>query len=205
MKKTLSSLSLNPCLLNAEYAVRGHVPQKAAMLKADLLKNPGKYPFDSLLECHLGNPMALGQKYLSFGRQVMDLVLNPHRANPQKSSYHPDVVKRAQSYLKQTGRSIGAFGYPNGMPWARESAARFVERRDGVSPRVSPDEVLLANGAACAISAIMSILIDGPRAGIMIPIPQYPLYSATIDLLQGQQVGYYLTEDAGWELNVAEL
>jgi aspartate/methionine/tyrosine aminotransferase len=37
------------------------------------------------------------------------------------------------------------------------------------------------------------------------PIPQYPLYSATIDLLQGQKVGYYLDEDAGWELNVQAL
>lgn len=39
----------------------------------------------------------------------------------------------------------------------------------------------------------------------MIPIPQYPLYSATIDLLGGQKVGYYLDESQNWSLNIREL
>lgn len=39
----------------------------------------------------------------------------------------------------------------------------------------------------------------------MIPIPQYPIYSATIDLLGGHQVGYYLDEKRGWDLNMKEL
>jgi alanine transaminase len=39
----------------------------------------------------------------------------------------------------------------------------------------------------------------------MIPIPQYPIYSATLDLLGGQKVGYYLDEKNRWDLNVAEL
>lgn len=40
---------------------------------------------------------------------------------------------------------------------------------------------------------------------MLIPIPQYPIYSATIDLLGGQQVGYYLNEEEGWDLNIDEL
>jgi aspartate/methionine/tyrosine aminotransferase len=35
----------------------------------------------------------------------------------------------------------------------------------------------------------------------MIPIPQYPLYSASLSLYGGKQIGYYLDEQAGWELN----
>ena len=35
----------------------------------------------------------------------------------------------------------------------------------------------------------------------MIPIPQYPLYSATLTLYGGQQIGYYLDEENGWQLN----
>lgn len=42
-------------------------------------------------------------------------------------------------------------------------------------------------------------------SGIMIPIPQYPIYSATIDRFGGTQVGYYLDENKGWNMNVAEL
>ena len=43
------------------------------------------------------------------------------------------------------------------------------------------------------------------HSGVMIPIPQYPIYSATIDALNGQKVGYYLDEEAAWELNMEEL
>lgn len=43
------------------------------------------------------------------------------------------------------------------------------------------------------------------NSGVMIPIPQYPIYSATLDLLGGQKVGYFLDEDNKWDLNMAEL
>ncbi len=31
----------------------------------------------------------------------------------------------------------------------------------------------------------------------MIPIPQYPLYSASLPLYGGKQIGYYLDEQSG--------
>jgi alanine transaminase len=39
----------------------------------------------------------------------------------------------------------------------------------------------------------------------MIPIPQYPLYSATITLDVGSDAPYYLDEDKNWGLDVIEL
>jgi aspartate/methionine/tyrosine aminotransferase len=39
----------------------------------------------------------------------------------------------------------------------------------------------------------------------MIPIPQYPLYSASIVEYNMEQAGYYLDEDNDWGLDVAEL
>ena len=42
--------------------------------------------------------------------------------------------------------------------------------------------------------------MPGPQDGIMIPIPQYPLYSATITLYEGKQVHYYLDEANDWKL-----
>lgn len=39
----------------------------------------------------------------------------------------------------------------------------------------------------------------------MIPIPQYPIYSATIDQFGGHKVSYYLDEKHGWDLNLQEL
>ena len=39
----------------------------------------------------------------------------------------------------------------------------------------------------------------------MIPIPQYPLYSAAISLYQGHAAPYYLNEERGWQLDLEEL
>merc|ERR1719454_1509876 len=39
----------------------------------------------------------------------------------------------------------------------------------------------------------------------MLPIPQYPLYSASLAEYNMEQVGYYLVEERGWALDLAEL
>lgn len=41
--------------------------------------------------------------------------------------------------------------------------------------------------------------------GVMIPIPQYPLYSASLAEFGMNQVGYYLDEERNWGLDVSEL
>jgi aspartate/methionine/tyrosine aminotransferase len=46
----------------------------------------------------------------------------------------------------------------------------------------------------------MELLITGPQDGVMIPIPQYPLYSATVKRCGGVQVNYYPEEDSDWAL-----
>jgi alanine transaminase len=39
----------------------------------------------------------------------------------------------------------------------------------------------------------------------MIPVPQYPLYSATLAEYGAYQIEYYLDEDNNWALNIDEL
>lgn len=48
---------------------------------------------------------------------------------------------------------------------------------------------------------ISSSIITDFNDGIMIPIPQYPLYSATTTLYGGSMVPYYLNEETGWQLD----
>jgi alanine transaminase len=51
---------------------------------------------------------------------------------------------------------------------------------------------------------IIQMLISNPNDSIMIPIPQYPLYSASVALNGGNIVPYYLNEEKGWQLDIAE-
>lgn len=46
---------------------------------------------------------------------------------------------------------------------------------------------------------------NGKKSGIMIPIPQYPLYSATLAEYGMHQINYYLDEDNEWALSIKEL
>jgi aspartate/methionine/tyrosine aminotransferase len=70
---------------------------------------------------------------------------------------------------------------------------------------VDPEAIYLTDGASKGVQGALRILISGPRDGIMIPIPQYPLYSATVTLYEGKQVGYYLDEAHDWKLSEAML
>lgn len=54
----------------------------------------------------------------------------------------------------------------------------------------------------------MEFLLNSPNqkpAGFMIPIPQYPFYSANITKFSAHPIGYYLDEENNWALAVNEL
>ena len=62
----------------------------------------------------------------------------------------------------------------------------------------NPENIFLTGGASQGVNFVIDALIAQPIDGIMIPIPQYPLYSATIKKAGGVQVNYYPDEDSGW-------
>lgn len=55
---------------------------------------------------------------------------------------------------------------------------------------------------------MLKLLVCGDgttRTGVMISIPQYPLYSAALAELGAVQVNYYLNEEKCWSLDISEL
>merc|ERR1711962_1114818 len=83
------------------------------------------------------------------------------------------------------------------------------ERDGGGKPH--PDDIILCAGASEGIRAVMKLLFnpegapEGKKPGVMIPIPQYPLYSATLAEFNMHQIGYYLNEDKNWAMDMSEL
>eukprot|EP00494_Astrolonche_serrata_P027690 UN27954 len=51
----------------------------------------------------------------------------------------------------------------------------------------------------------MSSFVFKPNHGVMIPIPQYPLYTASLAMLGGIPVPYHLKETENWGLDFDEL
>lgn len=150
---------------------------------------------------NIGNPHALGQKPITFYRQVLALCELPAECgvdHPEAYRLFPeDVIAKAREYRDAIGKcGTGAYSHSQGIVQFREKVADFIAKRDG-HPSY-PGDIFLTNGASTAIQHVLTALIAGDRDGIMIPIPQYPIYSALIALLGGRQVGYELDESRAW-------
>lgn len=197
--------NLPPNILKFQYAVRGELAIKASHYEK-LLSEGAKLPFDRVTFCNIGNPHQLGQKPITFYRQVISLVENPELMK-QTGVFPKDVIERAQHYLKSCNNATGAYSDSRGLLEARKAVAQFIRDRDGIQDPnyTSVDHIYLSNGASPAIQDCLKLIINGEKDGIMIPIPQYPLYSGSVPLLGGTSVGYYLDEDKQWGLNIDEL
>jgi len=205
---------VNQDILEMEYAVRGPIPQRAAALRKE-----GR----AIIPCHIGNPQALGQDPIAFYRQVLSLIEEPGRIARERrlnrlagtAAPAPDdrvsdeVLDRAETVLEQLGTGLGAYTESRGLMFVREAIARYIDRRDGsgspVAAPADPENIFLTNGASDGARLVLEALIADRRDGIMIPIPQYPLYSATIRRYGGTQVNYYPDEESGWSLTTPML
>mmetsp|Transcript_24831 Transcript_24831/g.49481 ORF Transcript_24831/g.49481 Transcript_24831/m.49481 type:complete len:652 (+) Transcript_24831:122-2077(+) len=186
-------------LRRMQYAVRGEV-----VIRADAMAAEGR----KIIYTNIGNPHAVGQKPITYYRQVLSLCDLPPECgvdNPTVASGFPaDAVERARELRAAIGDAgTGAYTNSQGIGKFRNDVAQFISARDG---HISlPSNIFLTNGASSAIEFVLTGLIGGNRDAIMIPIPQYPIYSAIISRLGARQVGYYLDEDKGWAITEREL
>ena len=111
-----------------------------------------------------------------------------------------DVIQRAKAILAQHPHGTGAYSQSAGIPFIRKAVAEFIQHRDGIP--ASKDNIILTDGASKGVQAAIISLLKDSRDGFMIPIPQYPLYSASITLFGGKSIGYYLDEHNRWQVNV---
>ena len=180
---------------DTQYAVRGPIVVRAAELERE-----GR----QIIYCNIGNPQALGQKPLTWIRQTLALAEYPELIELSGVEHFPrDVVDTARRIIKESRHGLGAYTDSKGMRFVREAVAHFIEERDGMA--ADPENIYLTDGASKGVQTILRILIADKSDGIMIPIPQYPLYSATITLYGGTQVSYQLDESKGWRLSLEQL
>ena len=75
--------------------------------------------------------------------------------------------------------------------------------RDGYPANLS--HIFLVAGASAGVLLLISMLISSPKSGILIPIPQHPLYTATLAQYQGVAVPYHLDESSDWSTSVSSI
>jgi aspartate/methionine/tyrosine aminotransferase len=211
MSSLMPPIAVNQNILEMEYAVRGPIPMRAAELENLGMK---------IIPCNIGNPQALGQSPLTYLRQVLSLVEEPSKINRERvlknmfeetphydlkeTDFIPDdVLAVSESILaNMKAGGTGAYTESKGERFVREAIAEFINKRDGFEISSSicadPEKIFLTSGASQGVKFVIDLLIAESNDGIMIPIPQYPLYSATIKKAGGVQVNFYPDEDCGW-------
>ncbi len=190
---TINNLSQR--LIDAEYAVRGRIITRAQELEAQ-----GKL----ITYCNIGNPHAFAQQPMSYVREVLSLLEYPALLNKDLNGlFQNDAIARAKYILSQIPEGVGAYSTSAGLEFVRIAVAEFISRRDQIS--ANHQRIILTDGASKAAQSVITALIKHPNDGLMVPIPQYPLYSASLSLVGGQSIGYYLDEANNWQLNEESL
>ena len=98
----------------------------------------------------------------------------------------------------------------------RREVADFIQSRDSRSIRgekpleteVDPENIFLTKGGSNAVEMILQCMLSDSNDSILVPIPQYPLYSALISVYGGHMQGYFLNEDYDsqeWSLDVQHI
>jgi len=208
--KSLTIDNINPHVKEAKYAVRGELAIRSEEYRAKLKKGQPptrpdeSLPFDKVVSANIGNPQQLDQKPITFFRQVLSILEHPQLLENEEAlqkyfGYKQDVIDRAKWLLKEV-HSVGAYSASQGVPAIRESVARFIERRDGYAS--DPGSIFLSAGASSGVNTLMNVICSKPETGILVPIPQYPLYTATLAVLNARCVPYYLEESKAWGTNL---
>jgi alanine transaminase len=197
--------ALNPAILNVQYAVRGELAIKAEEYRVQLKTNTAHgLPFNKIISSNIGNPQQTGldQPPITFNRQVAALMEWPALAELARDAFPEDVIARAKELQSEIG-TIGAYSHSQGVPFIRKNVARFIEERDGYPS--NPNHVFLTAGASAGVTLLLTMLISNPKSGILIPIPQYPLYTATLAAHSGLGIPYHLDEEADWATSAPEI
>lgn len=185
---------ISPKITQAEYAVRGEIVLLSQDIQKELDSGNHNYPFKKLIACNIGNPQAVGQEPLTYHRQVLSLLTNPSSITDAevKGTFPADVIERARNYTLK----FGAYTHSKGELRFRQGISDYIHRRDGgVGGKPDPENIYITDGASKGIQLVLELMIRDEKDVVLIPIPQYPLYSATVTRLGGQWVGYEMSED----------
>uniref|UniRef100_A0A804UDM3 Aminotransferase class I/classII large domain-containing protein n=1 Tax=Zea mays TaxID=4577 RepID=A0A804UDM3_MAIZE len=187
---SITAETINPRVKIIRYAPCGEIVKHAAEIE----ENPASIPFQEIIYCNLGNP------------QVLSLCDNPALMDRDEARalFSPCSIRRARRILNSIpSKDTGGYTDCRGIKCLRQVVADGITARDGFPS--TADDIFLTDGATSAINLMMQILIRSHEDGILSPLPEYPLYSASIILHGGTMVPYNLTEDNGWGLEIFEV
>ena len=128
-------------------------------------------------------------------------ILKLNIGNPAPFGFDaPDVIMRD---MIQALPYAQGYSDSKGILSARRAVVTRYELVDGF-PRFDVDSVFLGNGVSELITMTLQALLDNGDQ-VLIPAPDYPLWTASTSLAGGTPVHYLCDETNGWQPDIADL
>ena len=130
------------------------------------------------------------------GRKLIKLNIG----NPGAFGFRaPEHLQRA--IADDMGRT-DPYTHQQGLPVAREAIAGYYARRG--APDAHPDRVFMGNGVSELIDLSLRALLN-PGDEVLVPSPDYPLWSASTILNDGRPVYYRCAAENGFQPDPSEI
>ena len=128
-------------------------------------------------------------------------ILKLNIGNPAPFGFEaPDVIMRD---MIQALPYAQGYSDSQGILPARRAVVTRYELVEGF-PRFDVDDVYLGNGVSELITMTLQALLDNGDE-VLIPSPDYPLWTASTSLAGGTPVHYLCDETQGWQPDIADL
>lgn len=144
-----------------------------------------------------GPVMDEANRMIANGEKILKLNIG----NPAPFGFRaPDAVIEAMS-----GNLTSTEGYSDskGLLSARQAIADYCVNTKHIAG-VTPDDIYTGNGASELITMSMQGLLDSGDE-VLVPAPDYPLWTASVTLAGGKAVHYICDESADWYPDIADI
>jgi alanine-synthesizing transaminase len=111
----------------------------------------------------------------------------------------PDEI--VQDMIRNMGNASG-YTDSKGLFAARKSVMHYTQQKNVLG--VTIDDIYLGNGASELIVMSMNALLDSGDE-VLVPSPDYPLWTAAVSLSGGKPVHYVCDEQAGWQPDIEDI
>ncbi|MDB5989542.1 MAG: aminotransferase [Herbaspirillum sp.] len=111
----------------------------------------------------------------------------------------PDEI--VQDMIRNMGNASG-YTDSKGLFAARKSVMHYTQQKNVLG--VDIDDIYLGNGASELIVMSMNALLDSGDE-VLVPSPDYPLWTAAVSLSGGKPVHYICDEQAGWQPDIDDI
>jgi alanine-synthesizing transaminase len=142
-----------------------------------------------------GANMVEAQRMEALGEKI--LKLNIGNLAPFGFETPEAIVRSVVAHLPESE----GYSDSKGVYSARTAVANYYQ---GFGLDVDVDQVWCGNGVSALISMVLQAMIN-PGDEVLIPAPDYPLWTAQVTLCGGEAVHYLCDEADGWNPDVADM